>query len=297
MPPQVSLSQAILTPFIQEAPRISLNQLSNTICQGKKRKTMTKRKLIPFLVFLLIGLSIVRLLKISIITSFSSPISTALFPTNLQPIFSDLTEKEYKFLSNIISKKAPCNLLIFGLEPQYLDLSSSINRYGTTVILEDDPKKIKSIRSRHRNTRIYNVEYSTKAGEAYKLLKNSREDTACGLNNGSLRKSSCALALKKLPKKVYKLKWDVVVVDGPRGDTPGGPGRMAVIYTARMIAQAGNMTDVVVHDMDRMIEKWFSWEFLCDENFVSSKGKFWNFRIVGGLNSSRLCPTKTIQIL
>lgn len=86
------------------------------------------------------------------------------------------------------------------------------------------------------------------------------------------------------------------MVDGPRGDMPEAPGRMAAIYTASMLARAGNAAHVVVHDVDRTIEKWFSWEFLCEENLVASKGKLWNFRITGQSNSTRFCPAKTILI-
>ena len=39
------------------------------------------------------------------------------------------------------------------------------------------------------------------------------------------------------------------------GHSPEAPGRMGAIYTASMIARAGNATDVMVHDVDRKIEK------------------------------------------
>ena len=72
-----------------------------------------------------------------------------------------------------------------------------------------------------------------------------------------------------------------MVIDGPRGDQPEAPGRMGAIYTAAMIARAGKTTDVFVHDIDPIIEKWYSREFLCHENLVSSKGNLWHFRIKG----------------
>lgn len=70
-------------------------------------------------------------------------------------------------------------------------------------------------------------------------------------------------------------------MDGPSGDMLEAPGRMSTIYTASMLARNGNTTDVLVHDIDRTVEKWFSWEFLYEENLVSSKGKLWNFRLSG----------------
>lgn len=256
------------------------------------------KRSITVLVFILSIISILRFLWITVTASSSSRPLPALPPTSLHTCSSAsptcrktllrapgarrsqhnnsanataLTEKEFQLLSNLISHRAPCNLLIFGLEPQHLILAS-MNAGGTTILLDDDP-----------------------AGEAYRVLKHAREDPGCAPHSKPLEESTCQLALTKLPQEVYELKWDVVVVDGPRGDRAEAPGRMAAIYTASMIARAGNMTNVVVHDVDRMIEKWFSWEFLCDENLVSSKGKLWNFRLVGKSNSTRFCPSETVQ--
>ncbi|KAG0491154.1 hypothetical protein HPP92_008017 [Vanilla planifolia] len=70
---------------------------------------------------------------------------------------------------------------------------------------------------------------------------------------------------------------------------------MAAIYTAAAMAWTRNETDVLVHDVDRTIEKWFSWEFLCHENLVSAKGKLWHFRLRGGSQSHSFCTAKTFQ--
>ena len=287
---------------------------------GKRMKFIGKRS-ITVLVFILSIISILRFLWITVTASSSSRPLPALPPTSLHTCSSAsptcrktplrapgarrsqhnnsanataLTEKEFQLLSNLISHRAPCNLLIFGLEPQHLVLAS-MNAGGTTILLEDDPAKLSTVRRRSNNTRIYKVEHHIPAGEAYRVLKHAREDPACAPHSKPLEESTCQLALTKLPQEVYELKWDVVVVDGPRGDRAEAPGRMAAIYTASMIARAGNMTNVVVHDVDRMIEKWFSWEFLCDENLVSSKGKLWNFRLVGKSNSTRFCPSETVE--
>ncbi|XP_052175248.1 glucuronoxylan 4-O-methyltransferase 2 isoform X2 [Diospyros lotus] len=288
MPPEVSPCHPVVTPLIQFLPQEPSRSNSNrppfqTKFRGTKRMLITKKKLIPLLIFVL---SACRMI---------APPTRG--PSNSLPISSssaaNLTEKEYHLLSNIISLRAPCSLLFFGLEPQYVNLSASVNAGGTTVFLEDDPEKLSTIRTNYSNTKIYRVEYKTLARDAYKLLKEGRQNPACALQSGPLRQSSCPLALTRLPRKVYKQRWDVLVVDGPRGDAPDAPGRMAAIYTAAMMARAGNITDVVVHDVDRMVEKWFAWEFLCDENLVSSKGKLWNFRIAGRSNTTKFCPATT----
>ncbi|KAK3040662.1 hypothetical protein RJ639_026983 [Escallonia herrerae] len=280
----------------------------------------TKKKLIPILVFILTGISLLRLLKITINTSSSPPaalppplVNACPYPSPAcdkfkthkgglsatQPLSSlrgNITEQEMQFLSSLVSHRAPCNLLIFGLKLQYL-VFSVLNAGGTTVFLEDNPNKVRTIRPKSNNTRVYKVEYNTTAKEAYKLLKHARKNPACSPNTGLHEVPRCELALTDLPKKVYKLKWDIVIVDGPSGNGPEAPGRMAAIYTASILARTGKMTDIVVHDVDRMIEKWFSWEFLCDDNIVSSKGKFWDFRVAQKPNSKTFCPVQTSLVL
>ncbi|KAG9136044.1 hypothetical protein Leryth_021272 [Lithospermum erythrorhizon] len=236
-------------------------------------KVTLKRKFIAVLVVILSMASLLRLLKIAIITS-SSPLSSVLLAKHSKS-FPILTFKEHKFLDGIISSRAPCNLLIFGNEKQYFKMGIR-NKGGLTIFLDD------------------NVRYNTFAKDAYKLLKHGRSKKACFPQNYGfdLRKSRCKLALTNLPTRVYEVTWDVIVVDGPCGHLPDCPGRMATIYTAGVLARKGNVdnaTHVIVHDADRMIEKWFSWEFLCEDNFISSKGKFWNFGVVGRPNSTMFC--------
>ncbi|KAG4155456.1 hypothetical protein ERO13_D03G114200v2 [Gossypium hirsutum] len=271
------------------------------------------KKLLPLLVFILACLSILRLVKIAINTSHSSSPAAAFSSSVEQKVPSNaagvhigshktslnatlLAPKEFMFLSDLIRRKAPCNLLFFGLQPQYLNLSS-INAGGITIFLEDDPYKISEINADSNGTHIYEVEYKVPAKKAYELLKHARESPACAPATSLLQQSTCKLALRSLPKQVYQLKWDVVVVDGPIGDAPEAPGRMSTIYTASMLARAGTTTHVLVHDVHRTIEKWFSWEFLCEENLVSSKGKFWNFSISNHSNSTRFCSSDTVRIV
>ncbi|KAF3436892.1 hypothetical protein FNV43_RR19645 [Rhamnella rubrinervis] len=324
MPPdQVPYSRSLVIPLVVPSsatpvsPEAKLKlSLSYKYFRGIKKMKFTKKKLIPYLVLILSTISILRFLRISI-TTYSSPPLPALPPIeetcsspssvcSKTPIHApeystysliktssnannQLTEKEFQLLSKLITHRAPCNLLVFGLEPQYL-LLSSINAGGTTIFLDDDAEKVSTIKTNTNTSRIYKVEHQIPAKDAYRLLKHARKSKACLPTSGHLQESKCRLALKNLPQQVYELKWDVVVVDGPIGNAPEAPGRMAAIYTASMIARKGNETDVVVHDVDRMVEKWFSWEFLCDENLVSSKGRFWNFRIRGQSNSTSFCP-------
>lgn len=270
------------------------------------------KKSIAALVFVLISISLLRLLWITIRTSTpiasmppalvnacSSPHACnkitqhrkrpSTGPPPSSSNVSALTEKEYHFLSHFISHRAPCNILVFGLEHQYLAVASSLNAGGTTIFLEDNPTKLGDVNTQSKYIQVKEVMFKTYAKEAYKLLKHARTNPGCAPNSGLHDMPRCKLALTELPKEVYKTKWDVVIVDGPSAEGPESPGRMAAIYTASILARKGNMTNVMVHDVDRMIEKWFSWEFLCDENLVSSKGRFWNFHFAKEVNSTRFC--------
>ncbi|XP_074308344.1 arabinogalactan O-methyltransferase 2 [Silene latifolia] len=306
MPPNAPSSPALIT-----RPSTSVLNFCGSTKYRQLRKmevAITRKRLIHLLVFVLACMSVFRLVRFAATSYSLSPRSTwtafskacnysesscresssPTSPYSLYPRSKPTSKKEFRFLSNIISKKAPCNLLIFGWDLQYRHLAKA-NLAGTTVFLEDYPERVRRLR-KSNNTRIYKVNYNTKAKEAYKMLKYAREEPACRPNAGHVEKSACKLALLDLPDEVYSSKWDVILVDGPSGDGPEAPGRMTAIYTSSMIARqrAENSTaNVVIHDVDRIIEKWYSREFLCEENLVSSKGRFWNFKIKGGEQSSR----------
>ncbi|XP_027359782.1 glucuronoxylan 4-O-methyltransferase 1 [Abrus precatorius] len=286
---------------------------SHKYCQGPKGMNLNKKKLISILVLILSIISILRLLRITVRISSSSPRLFVLSPAPQhssppstthnkvaqhapesskqprRPPNSTLTRKEFKVLSNLIALKSPCNLLIFGFQPQYLVLSS-MNAAGTTIFLEDDHDMISKASINSNSTRTYKLGYNVPAKEAYNQLRHARQSQACAPNHRLLQRSKCKLALKSLPEEVYEKNWDVIVVDGPSGDSPESPGKMAPIYTASVLARAGDVSDVLVHDVDRTIEKWYSWEFLCHENLMNSKGKLWHFRIRGHSNSTIFCP-------
>ncbi|KAH0468296.1 hypothetical protein IEQ34_003329 [Dendrobium chrysotoxum] len=272
----------------------------------------SKKKLFFFFILISSTLSIYKLIKITVTARSPSirlpripcsPKYSPFVPHKLtrHPIFQEeepLTLKELNLLSSIIARNQSRNLLFFGLNPQFLPLAEA-NIGGSAIFLEDDFERIRKFhRKTYRNVAVHLVRYNGKAGNAYDLLKHGREHKYCSRRASKyVGISRCRLALSSLPQEIYKKSWDVVVVDGPRGDKPEAPGRMAAIYTAAIIARMGSGTDVVVHDADRMIEKWYSWEFLCHENLFSVKGKLWHFRIEGSLQLDGFCSEKKVQVL
>lgn len=315
MPPQLHQSSLpILNPLLRFSPPSSPDNPKHQRESKIKMPKFTARKLIPLLIFVLSIFSVLRLLRISYKSSSSASRSSSSTTFRLTPAESSqqlranegpsaLTEKELKFLSDTVTRRSPCNVLVFGSAPQYLMLSS-INTRGITVILEDEPAKIMIPKAEvnPNNTRIYSLKYhQMEVKNAYNLLRHARANPACAPKMDNLQQglSHCKMELRDLPLEVHNIKWDVIVVDGPRGDDLEAPGRMGSIYTAAVLARkrsSNSTTDVFVHDVHRTAEKWLSWEFLCQENLVSAKGNFWKFRIKGQSNASRFCSPETILI-
>ena len=97
------------------------------------------------------------------------------------------------------------------------------------------------------------------------------------------------MELGTLPNEVYNRDWDVIMIDGPRGYFAAAPGRMAVIYSAAMMARGrkgSGVTHVFLHDVDRGVEKQYAKEFLCMKYRVGGIGKLWHFVIPPVVNPS-----------
>lgn len=146
---------------------------------------------------------------------------------------------------------------------------------------------------------VYDVQYSTKISELKELITSVRQQVHNECRPvQNLLFSDCKIGLNDLPNQLYELDWDIILVDGPRGYWPEGPGRMSAIFTAGVLARSkkgGNhKTHVFVHDFNREVERVSSDEFLCKENMVKSKDLIGHFvveRMDG--NSSQFCRNHT----
>ena len=142
-------------------------------------------------------------------------------------------------------EKKPVNFLVFGLGND-TKIWSTINK-GKTVFLEDLDEWYEKIIKKNPKIIVYKVKYYTKREDWKKLLKNPEK------------------LMMKLPKEVLDTKWDVILVDAPRGWKDGQPGRMQSIYTTSKLMKNGH---VFVHDCDREVEAYYSNKFLKKKNFV-----------------------------
>ena len=141
-----------------------------------------------------------------------------------------MTAAEYAYLYSVVVKRAPCNMLVFGIG---LDgrLWDKANEGGNTVFLEDDKKWLAKPLA---GLTILPVEYDTKRRDHTRLLK-------------KFKKNKKILEMK-LPDSVRDTNWDVILVDGPKNKK----GRMKSIYAASVLGKNGS--DILAHDCDRKIE-------------------------------------------
>lgn len=148
----------------------------------------------------------------------------------LENIFSGKTmmlPQQYLRIVAEILQHAPANVLVFG-SGRDTELYLLANPGGRTVVLEDNPKWLKSIE--HLNCEAFLVTYTTRLDEGF--LEN------CPWPDG-------------VPDEVSEQKWDIVLVDAPRG-YGRYPGRQQSILLASELAATTGV--VFVHDYQREME-------------------------------------------
>lgn len=150
-----------------------------------------------------------------------------------------------------------------------------MNHLGRTVFIDENRYYAAYIEEKHPELEIYDVQYTTKMSEMKEVVvaaMDAARNECRPVQN--LLFSDCKLGLNDLPNGLYEVDWDIILVDGPRGYWPDGPGRMMSIFTAGVLARSKKKgstgrTHVFVHDYSREVEKFTSDEFLCRENLVS----------------------------
>ncbi|GLT49387.1 hypothetical protein SLA2020_229470 [Shorea laevis] len=206
---------------------------------------------------------------------------------------------EIKQISDVLRKcSSPCNFLVFGLTPETL-LWKALNYNGRTVFIDENRYYAAYFEQLHPEIDAYDVQYTTKMKETKELVAATKEQIRNECRPvQNLLFSECKLGLNDLPNHVYEVDWDVILIDGPRGDGPESPGRMSPIFTSGVLARSkkgGNpKTHILVHDYYREVEKICGDEFLCRENLVERNGTLAHF-IVEKMeeNSFQYCRNKT----
>ncbi|KAL3814248.1 hypothetical protein ACJIZ3_015516 [Penstemon smallii] len=215
-----------------------------------------------------------------------------------------MTPAEVKSISAVLRHcAAPCNFLVFGITHETL-LWNSLNHDGRTVIIDERSYLVSKLEERHPYIEAYDVLFTTKVSELYDLIEHYK-----GEIKGECRPvqnllfSDCKLAINDLPNHLYDVAWDVILIDGPKGHTAAAPGRMAVIFTAGVLARSKRggaaRTHVFVHEFERDVESVCSDEFLCRENLVETKGSLGHF-VIGKMDADRnrfeFCPNSDSSV-
>jgi hypothetical protein len=122
-----------------------------------------------------------------------------------------------------IAKRSPCRVLVFGAGSDTAGIVRA-NRGGRTVVLEDQPEWLAAAREAGAETHA--VAYATRAGE--------------------LLEPCPPLAV---PASVECERFDVILIDGPKGGTPDAPGRQQAAFLASRLIAPGGV--ILAHDAAR----------------------------------------------
>jgi len=159
------------------------------------------------------------------------------------PFYSSKIQLHRKYLTHIVKivRSIPgCKLLVWGVGYDS-KLWCAVNQGGTTIFIEDHPKWARQI-AQEITCPVVNVSYTTRLEQANSLLRDE---------------SRLQLAL---PAEIQKLRFDVILVDGPDGRKAGAPGRMVSIYMSSRLSH--DDSHVFVHDYQRPVEKQYGERFL-----------------------------------
>ncbi|QDP16896.1 hypothetical protein Tsubulata_070008 [Turnera subulata] len=206
---------------------------------------------------------------------------------------------EIKPISDALRKcSSPCNFLVFGLTHE-TPLWKALNHNGRTVFIEENRYYAAYYEELHPEVDVFDVQYTTKMTEYRELIASAKEQIRNECRPvQNLLFSECKLGINDLPNHVYEVDWDVILIDGPRGDGLEGPGRMTPIFTAGVLARskkASNAkTHIFVHDYYRDVERVYGDEFLCRENLVEHNDMLAHF-VVEKMdeNSFQFCRNRT----
>lgn len=165
---------------------------------------------------------------------------------------------EYCYIYNVLQKRVPCNLLVFGVGNDSL-LWHNTNKGGLTVFLEDVKSWTERISTQHPHLSISTVTYNTRRGSYRQLLKEFKAG-----NNKVLELD--------MSEDIKNTTWDVIIVDGPQGNSKRSPGRMKSIYASSILG--GEKADIFVHDYIRKVEGMYVREFLTNIIHIKTLGHY-----------------------
>ncbi|GJN15311.1 hypothetical protein PR202_gb02212 [Eleusine coracana subsp. coracana] len=205
-----------------------------------------------------------------------------------------LTEAEASAAARVLLQRAPCNLLVFGIDAGG-PLWATLNHDGRTMFLDADADRVAaSARAAGLDIDAHHVAYyqdnATSLSDSDILaLRDSPDCTSSPtLSPEHFDRSPCKLAPGGLPATFFDVDWDVIVVNSP---VPSAVYAAGVAARARR-PEAGETTHVVVHGVDAASEERFVRAFLCEGYFKEEAGRTRHFDVPSRRDKDHMpfCP-------
>ncbi|KAK6946078.1 Polysaccharide biosynthesis domain [Dillenia turbinata] len=213
------------------------------------------------------------------------PISEALLHYTISDNNTHMTSMELNIVASVLrSYQFSSNFLIFGLTHE-THLWKALNFKGRTIFIDENEYLVKKFEDIDSQIEAYDVQYTTKVSQTAELMSYGKEEykNECRPFQNLLF-SECKIGLTDLPNHIYDINWDVILIDGPKGYSGHTPGRLSAIFTAGVFARSKKMknvkTHVLVHEINRDLERECSSEYLCDQNLVETTDNLGHF-VVG----------------
>ncbi|KAF8730753.1 hypothetical protein HU200_016616 [Digitaria exilis] len=197
------------------------------------------------------------------------------------------TAAEAGAAARVLSRRAPCNLLVFGVGPDAA-LWAALNHGGRTLFLDSDADRIAAALVSGLDLDAHPVTYQQQTAISDELLLAVRNSSDCAsppkaLSPEHLENSACAVAPRGMPAAFYEAEWDVIMAVGGRGASSPAVVVPGAVYTAGVAARARRPgmgeTDVLVHGVDGAAEESFTRAFLCEGYLKEEAGRLRHFVI------------------
>jgi hypothetical protein len=149
-----------------------------------------------------------------------------------------LSPFQAKAIAGAIKSHAPgCRLLVFGVGND-TGLWLNLNDDGTTLFLETEAEWAAAARAKYPAVDVCIMPaFGTTVATSFAL-------------------TGAQLAAFEMPAALRGTRWDVILVDAPKGHQPQDPGRAVSIFWAAALAAPA--ADIFVDDYDRPLERAFA---------------------------------------
>ena len=166
-----------------------------------------------------------------------------------------MLKEEYEYISDLVLRRSPCNILIFGTGNDS-ELWILANQDGRTVFLENQQRWIDVAKGNFPNIEFYHITYLKKEAQLslLELYKHGQPGIAL-----------------PMPEEIANVAWDIIIVDGPAGP------RMQSIGTSSELARNSANVDVIFHDASR--EKPYIDQFYSEAELLRPYKRMKHYRV------------------